>query len=192
VQEPLILIIIGILPFVGNPNSLLTKFFLPILGILLLFKLFRLKGIKFIGENIFFTGFVLYALFTSFFSISPSLSLRQSSIYIIAVATFFAASEVKNWKWIKLSGYITGIGLIFHLIFFGGSHYSQSLGRASGTFFHPNASAGFLLAFLPLTMGYGIHLVGFDTSCHNTYWFKDCLPVINCFYPDKFTYKTGE
>lgn len=115
--------------------------FFPLVSFLILVSLIilRKKG----SFNLYFLPFLFYLFISLLWSESPHYTLRWS-IYFTILFLIAGFSEKITPEIIKPSLKIVSIILVLHYAM-GGSPYLTTLGRASGTFFHPNAAAGFLL-----------------------------------------------
>jgi len=96
-----------------------------------------------ISINFFGLPFTIFILFSALWSESPHITIKWFFYFLM---TLFISSLSKNQfpKVIKPAIFIVSISIVIHYIK-GGSPYLTTSGRAGGTFFHPNAGAGFLL-----------------------------------------------
>jgi len=108
-------------------------------GFLIAFFLLRDK----ISVNVVGLPFTIFILFSTLWSESPDMTLKWF-FYFLAILFISSLSNSQFHKIIKPAFFIVSISMIIHYIK-GGSPYLTTSGRAGGTFFHPNAGAGFLL-----------------------------------------------
>jgi len=96
-----------------------------------------------VSINVYGLPFVVFVLISTFWSETPDLTFKWGLYFMIAI---FMSSLSKTHfpAAIKPALFVVSIFVIIHYIK-GGSPYLTTLGRAEGTFFHPNAAVGFLL-----------------------------------------------
>lgn len=96
-----------------------------------------------ISINVYGLPFVIFVLISALWSETPDLTLKWGLYFGIAI--FMSSLSKSHFPGaIKPAIFVASISIVIHYMK-GGSHYLTTLGRAEGTFFHPNAAAGFLL-----------------------------------------------